>query len=508
MRLAFRNVLLVGADLSGTALDSRLGDLVVEDGRIADVGPGSASRTGASTFIDIDCSRASARGGPLALMPAFIDLHAHFREPGFSEKETIESGCLAAAAGGFGTVVAMANTRPVTDDPALALAARRRAGALGLVDYLPAIATTRGLEGRDISHLDALDAFLSDARREGGGPDDHGGGWLHLISDDGRDCADDDTLLAAMRAAAGLGLLVACHCELGAAAPPPDRSQREWYASAEGMGADRAAELRGVERALRLAKEAGCRLHLCHLSTGEAIELVRREKARYTPGAGGFRLSCEVTPHHLALGAEDARAAGAAEAGRVNPWLREKADRLALLEGLRDGTIDAIATDHAPHARNDKTIAAAGAKAGMGAGAAAGAMAAAGVGPAPGARAAPGFSGLETAFALLYSVLCESPGPADAVAQGSIAEPSLRFDLATLSRLMSAAPASILGLRDRGRLEVGLRADLALVDPDARWTVDPTTFRSRGSNNLLVGRELRGRVLMTLHGGRIVYDQH
>jgi dihydroorotase len=397
-------------------------------------------------------------------MPAFIDLHAHFRDPGFPEKETIESGCLAAAAGGFGTIVAMANTKPATDDPNLARAARARARALGLIDYLPAIAVTRGLEGRDIGHLDDLRAFLA---AEAQHYEDRPRLWLRVLSDDGRDAAEDQTLLAAMRKAAELDLVVACHCERGALGLPPGHEAAGWYSSPEAMEADRLAEIRGVERAIRLAEEAGCALHLCHLSTRESVELVRRAKSRASDEGGTRRLSCEVTPHHLALGATDARAAGPAGAGRVNPWLREEDDRLALLEGLRDGSIDAIATDHAPHGIADK------------------------------AAGAPGFSGLETAFALAHTFLGDVGGSGGR--GGTI-------DLAWLSRLMSAGPASILGLRDRGRLEAGLRADLVLVDPVAEWRVDSSRFRSRGRNSLLDGRLLSGRVLMTIHEGRIVYD--
>ncbi|HUX41563.1 MAG TPA: dihydroorotase [Rectinemataceae bacterium] len=467
MRLLFRNARLVGLPPDES---EATGDLLVEDGRIADLGPGAASRAEtspsrasperASPVLSIDCAKSGSGSGPLVLMPAFIDLHAHFRDPGFPEKETIESGCLAAAAGGFGTVVAMANTKPATDDPNLARDARVRALALGLIDYLPAIAATRGLEGHDVSHLDALEAFLAADPSQPEAPhyEDRARIWLRVISDDGRDAADDATLLAAMRKAADLGLLVACHCERGAFGLPPGHEASGWYSSPEGMEADRSAEIRGVGRAIRLAKVSGCALHLCHLSTRESVELVRREKRRAIDEGGAFRLSCEVTPHHLALGAAEARAAGAAGAGRVNPWLREEDDRLALLEGLRDGTIAAIATDHAPHGIADK------------------------------AGGAPGFSGLETAFALAHTGLG-------------------KLGLGKLSTLMSAAPASILGLKDRGRLAIGLRADLVLVDPEAEWRVDSSRFLSRGRNSLLEGRLLRGRVLMTIHEGRIVYDQ-
>jgi dihydroorotase len=295
---------------------------------------------------------------------------------------------------------------------------------------------SRGLAGRDDSHLDDLEAILAGADGSG----------IRVLSDDGKDLADEALLLAVFRRAAMLDLLASCHCEL------------------PGSASDREAEIRGVERAIALGREAGCRLHIAHVSTRESIELVRRAKAEAqaaaAPGTASFRLSCEATPHHLALNSAAAQLLGAHSHGRVNPGLRDEDDRLAVIEGLRDGSIDAIATDHAPHSAADK------------------------------AGGAPGFSGLETAFALSSSTL----GP-------------LGFDLSRLSALMSAVPARILGLTDRGRLDPGMRADLVLVDPDEVWTVDPDRLRSRGKNTPIAGRHLRGRIRLTIHDGRIVYDE-
>ncbi|HUX37139.1 MAG TPA: amidohydrolase family protein, partial [Rectinemataceae bacterium] len=321
MRLRFRNARLVDAHLD------ELGDLTMAGGRIVSIGPrgdeaesapaGRASAEGRGPLVDIDCG-AGAMGRPLVLMPAFVDLHVHFRDPGFPDKENLESGLLAAAAGGYGTVAAMANTRPVTDDPSRALALRSRAGAIGLADYFPVLAMTRGLEGKDISHLDDLAALgVGKAASATGRHEAESARYaIRMISDDGRDLASDEVMLAAMRRAGALGLTVVCHCEIAPASPPRGDDPEAWYSSAEGMAADRGAEIRGVERALRLALEAGCALHLCHLSTRESLDLVREAKSR-----PDHRVSCEATPHHLALGAGVALAAGAAGRGRVNPWL-------------------------------------------------------------------------------------------------------------------------------------------------------------------------------------------
>ncbi len=448
MTLRFRNLRLVDADLDCP------GELLVRDGIIAALSPGGEgskadrARSDHDTHIDIDAR--SEDGRPLLLMPAFVDLHAHFRDPGFPDKETLESGCLAAVAGGFGTVLAMANTRPATDSSTLALATRNRALHLGLVDYYPALTLTEGLCGAGTGHLDRLPAMPSQLQASG----------LLALSDDGRDVDDEGLMREAMQKAAALGLLVICHCELGAATPGQGEVAEAWYSSPAAREADRQAEIRGVERAIRLGRETGCRLHLAHLSTRESLALVREAKKTLTT----MKISCEVTPHHLALTEDDASALGASGKGRVNPWLRGEDDRRALLEGILDGTIDAISTDHAPHSAADK------------------------------AAGAPGFSGLETAFSLASVALAATPGR-----EG-------RMDYRLISRMMSAMPAAILGLGDRGTLAVGKRADLVLIDPEVSWTVDPERFRSRGKNSPVAGRRLRGRILMTIKEGRIAYE--
>ncbi|MDR2766876.1 MAG: amidohydrolase family protein [Treponema sp.] len=395
------------------------GSVIVEDGMIAEVLEGEARAAG-GLVID---------GGGLVLMPALVDLHAHFREPGAPEKETLESASLAAAAGGYGTVVCMANTDPVTDTLAQAAAIKHRCDALGLIDLYPALSLTRGMEGKALSEITR--AAHSEVTR--------------LFSEDGKDMPDERLFLAAFAASRRAGVTVSCHCDLD--------------------GEDAA-----TGRALRLAARADARIHLAHVSTAAAVDLVRGAKQRRS-GPAGCPVSCEVTPHHLALTEADAAALGADSFGKVAPPLRSEADRRALVAAIAGGAIDAIATDHAPHTKAGKE------------------------------RGAPGFSGLETAFAVCHTTLA-APGSAERDT----------ISLSRLSSLLSAAPARILGLgaagpRGRGRIAPAYRADLCVADLDAAWTVDPAAFKSRGKNSPFAGRGLRGRIIMTLHRGGVVFQQ-
>jgi dihydroorotase len=420
-----------------------LGSVLIEDGLIRAVGPASAGESAGAVCLDAAAAFPDVSGGPPVLMPAFVDLHAHFRDPGLEggpfPAETLESASLAAAAGGFGTLVCMANTKPPVDTLAAAAAVRERAGALGLIDLYPAMALTAGMEGRALSGMTGLSPGLPFPR---------------LLSEDGRDVADSGLFLAALREARRLALPVSCHCDAGG-----DEAEAAKQAGAGRDVWSRMEENNAVRRALDLGRQAGCHVHIAHVSTREAAAMIREARA----GPRGFTLTCEATPHHLALTGETARRLGDESHGRVNPPLRTEADRQALVAAILDGTVDAIATDHAPHGEADK------------------------------AKGAPGFSGLETAFAVCRTEL---------VRDG-------RLTLSRLSGLMSAAPARILGLGEsRGRIAPGLRADLVIVDAEVPWTVDPGVFRSRGKNSPFKGRELLGRVLMTFHEGRVVYESH
>ena len=383
----------------------------------------------------------------LVLMPAFVDLHAHFREAGIDNdnripsecrilSEYLGSACKAAAAGGYGTVVCMANTNPPVDTITQAQVIKKRCDALGLIDVYPALSLTKGMEGKELSEITLL------PEKQEQSSNTNIAKCIRLISEDGKDIADDTLFLSAMAEArrtvqqSCTGTVLSCHCDLD-------------------------GENNATKRVLELAKKAACRLHIAHVSTKEAIAMIDRAKKSQT------HISCEVTPHHIALTEETAIKLGEKSHGRVNPPLRSEEDRQALITAIADGTIDAIATDHAPHTLADKE------------------------------KGAPGFSGLETAFAVCYNTLVM---------------PDI-IKLSKLSSLMSAAPARILGLgrgnpdQRRGHIKPGMRADFAIADLCAIWTVEPADFFSLGKNSPFAGKELKGKIVQTIRGGRIVFDQ-
>ncbi|MDR2468604.1 MAG: amidohydrolase family protein, partial [Spirochaetaceae bacterium] len=317
--------------------------------------------------------------GRRILTPGFIDIHAHFRDPGFPAKETLESACLAAVRGGWTTAVCMANTMPPLDTAERAAALRSRAAALGIIDLYPVLSLTTAMDGREVSR-----AFQN----------------LHeytprLFSEDGKDIERDDVFKAALEEAARLKIPVSCHCDID-------------------------GEATAVQRALRFGRESHCHLHIAHVSTRKACELIRKAKQ----SANGFNVSVEATPHHIALNAADAEHLGASTFGKVAPPLRNEDDRRAVIEALQDGTIDAIATDHAPHTRTDKE------------------------------KNAPGFIGLETAFSVVNTIL-QNEG----------------LTLSDISRLLSSGPAAILNLHDRGVLEPGKRAHLVVLDAEEELVI-------------------------------------
>jgi dihydroorotase len=346
----------------------------------------------------------------------------------------------------------MANTKPPVDTVEKAARLKERADRLGLVDLYPVLSLTKNMEGKELSEITGLGA------RPGASVY-----FPPMLSEDGRDVAEDALFLAAMREARRLGLPVSCHCDFGGpeeeAARAAGQPRRVW---------SRIGENNAARRAIALGEEAGCHIHIAHVSTKEAADLIREAKAAAVPP---FTLTCEATPHHIALTEADAGGLGAESHGRVNPPLREETDRRAIIEAIRDGTIDAIATDHAPHRAADK------------------------------AAGAPGFTGLETAFG---------------VCRRELVRPS-RLSLSRLSALMSANPARIVrgkgaaanGGPDRGRIAPGFRADLVIIDAEAEWIVDGAAFRSRGRNSPFIGQTMGGKILMTIHQGRIVFDvQH
>ena len=408
----------------------------------------------------------------LVLEPAFIDLHVHLRYPGQTQKEDLNSGLHATAAGGFGTIVAMPNTNPVVSSAELALQIDEEAEKIGLTKVFQTVSITKNFEGEDISHLEEID-------RE----------RIPVITEDGHDVLSSSVMLDGMKIAAEKEILVSCHSEaptLAEKARPYRKAALEimkkyglsaWGSDENQLAKVPAEELEKIDSALtqansllavaedsatyrniQLAKEAGCHVHIAHCSTKNSIEIVRQakkeiEKGRLNknPDYAHFNVTCEVTPHHLALTGDTEPMIRAL----VNPPLRHEEDRLALIEALRDGTADVISTDHAPHTLEDK------------------------------AAGAPGFSGAETAFAVCNTVLVKEFG----------------FTPQKLSQLMSANPARILGLK-KGLLEPGYDADLVLLDCNKRWTVSGAAFKSKGKATPFEGRELTGKVEELFIGGK------
>jgi len=458
MRIVLKNFRLIDEETD------RSGTVVIENGIISSVLPLSPNEENAALIIDgsrltggepqpATSTAGSGKGLPV-LMPAFVDLHAHFRDPGFPDKENLESASLSAVAGGFGTVVCMANTKPVIDTIEKAAAIKSRSDALGLVDLYPVMSLTKEMEGTGLSEINALAPQNKNGSNQGG---------LYIplmLSEDGKDVANDDLFLAAMKEAKRIGIPVSCHCDFGGdeaeAAKTAGKPRSVW---------SRIEENNATRRVIELGRKAGCHIHIAHVSTKEAIQTIRQAKAELRNSGGGFTLTCEVMPHNLCLTEEVANRLGDESWGRVNPPLRYEDDRRALISAVADGTIDAIATDHAPHSNADKEA------------------------------GAPGFSAFETAFAAAFTELV----------RGSDTAVDPVMDLRKLSFLMSANPAKLVGLGDRGRMLPGMRADLVIVDTENSWVVDPKTFKTRGKNSPFTGMKLFGKILMTIREGRVVF---
>ena len=400
-------------------------DLLIEDGRIA----APEGSTSGATVVD-------ANG--LVVTPGLVDLHSHLREPGREDKETIETGCRAAAVGGYTAVSAMANTDPVADNAAVVHEVRDLAERAGMCDVFPVGAITRGLAGEEMAELGEMIQA-----------------GVRMFSDDGR-CVPSTRVLrnALTYARAFDGAVIAEHCE-DASLAEGGQMHEGYHSYSLGLaGQPREAEEIIVARDLALARLTGGRLHLCHLSSAGSVSLVRRAKAE------GLRVTAEVTPHHLVFTDEDLRTYDSNF--KVNPPLRTAEDRDALIEGLADGTVDAVATDHAPHAVEEKET--------------------------EFDQASFGTTGLETALAAVLTFV---------VGSGAMT-------LADALEAMSTRPARILGTDDHGRpLEPGAPANVVAFDPAAEWVVEPP-FASKSRNSAFLGRTLRGRVVHTIYRGELV----
>jgi dihydroorotase len=401
-------------------------DVVIADGRIERVGAAGAAPKGAAV-VDV---------AGKVVCPGFIDIHVHLREPGFEYKETVASGTRAAAAGGFTALACMANTHPVNDNRSITDYILARARSEGVVRVYPIGAVSRGLEGKTLAEL----AELAEA-------------GCVAFSDDGKCVMDANLYRRAMEYTLPFGTPVISHaedCTLAHGA-----AMHEGVVSTElGLpGAPAAAEDVMVARDILLAETTGAHVHIAHLSTATAVRLVREAKAR------GVRVTAEVTPHHLVLTDEAVRAFDANT--KMNPPLRGARDVEALREGLVDGTIDCIATDHAPHATSEKE--------------------------GEFDQAAFGIVGLETAVSVLLDRLVR-PGI---------------VPLPTLVKRLTADPARLLSLPG-GSLTAGAAADITVLDLDARVTVDPKQFRSKSRNTPFAGWQLAGAPVMTIVGGAVV----
>jgi dihydroorotase len=411
----------------GRAIDADL-DLLLVDGEVAELGPRLAAR-GAEV---VDASG-------LVVCPGFIDLHTHLREPGREDKETIATGTRAAAAGGFTAVCAMPNTDPVNDNAGITRSILEKARRDGVVRVWPIGAITRGSRGEDLAEYGDL--------REAG---------CVAVSDDGRPVASARMMRRALEYAKAFDLTVIDHCEEPTLAEGACMNEGP-VATVLGLrGAPGAGEAIMVERDVLLAELVRGKVHIAHASTAASVDAVRRGKAR------GVRVTAEATPHHLLLTDEAVRASEYDTATKMNPPLRGEEDREALVQGLRDGTVDCIATDHAPHTVDDKKV--------------------------EYDRAAFGIVGLETAVALCLDRL---------VAPGLLG-------LARLVELLSTRPAAILGLPG-GTLAPGAPGDVTVLDLARRAKVDPSRFLSKSRNTPFGGWTLKGAPALTIVAGRIVW---
>jgi len=406
----------------------QVADLLLQDGKVEALGQNLGRPDGAEVL--------DAAGKVVS--PGLIDLHVHLREPGQEDVETVATGAMAAAAGGFSAVCAMPNTDPVTDNQAAVGFIVSQAQRAGKARVYPIGAISLAQQGQQLAEFGELV-----------------GAGAVAVSDDGKPVVSSHLMRTALEYARTFGIPVADHCE--------DPTLAAGGAMHEGLvstrlglkGVPSAAEEIMVARDILLAELTGAHVHIAHLSTAGAVRLVRDAKAR------GVKITAEVTPHHLLLTEEAVRTFDANT--KMNPPLRSKRDTEALLEGLIDGTIDCIATDHAPHAVSEKE--------------------------GEFDRAAFGIVGLETAVGLLMDRLVR-PGT---------------LPLATLVARLSRDPARLLGLPG-GSLAAGAAADLTLLDPAASWTVDPAKFVSRSRNTPFGGWRVTGRPWKTIVGGRVVWE--
>ena len=426
MKLLIKNGRLV-FPVTGTVV---LQDVLVENGVISLMERG----------LDPEgCDRVIDASG-LMVAPGLVDMHVHLRDPGLTYKEDILTGCAAAARGGVTAMACMANTSPAVDCPEQVEYVLNRARQGCGVEVYPIAAVSKGLRGEEPTDAEAL--------KDAGAV---------ALSDDGNNVDNANLMRDVLIRARGLDLPVLCHCEdttmvAGRAVNEGSVSRQLWL---EGRPA--IAEEIMVMRDAMLAEETGAHVHICHVSTAKSVDIIRRMKKR------GVHLTCETCPQYFTLTEDEVLTQGAM--ARVNPPLRTRNDVAGIVAGLRDGTIDVIATDHAPHSAEEKARSL--------------------------TRAPSGMIGLETSLAIALTQLYHTR----------------RMDLPAIIKRMSTTPADILRL-SRGRMSLGAQADLVLFDPDEEWTVDPEQFASKARNTPFAGWKVKGKVKYTIVKGEVIYQDH
>jgi len=424
MKLLIKNGRVVHP-VTGTVL---LQDIYIEDGVLSLMERG----------LDVEAERTIDASG-LVVAPGLVDMHVHLRDPGLTYKEDIITGCAAAARGGITSMACMANTSPAVDCPEQVEYVLRRAKEACGVQVHPIAALSMGLRGEEPTDAEALKAAGAVA-----------------LSDDGNNVDNANLMRDVLIRAKRLGLPVLCHCEdtsmvAGRAVNEGSVSRQLWL---EGRPA--IAEELVVMRDAMLAEETGSPVHICHVSTARSVDIIRRMKKKKVP------ITCETCPQYFTLTEDEVLTQGAL--ARVNPPLRTAKDVAGIIAGLKDGTIDVIATDHAPHSAEEKAR--------------------------PLSRAPSGMIGLETSLAVTLTQLYHTG----------------KMDMPAIIKRMSTDPADILHL-SRGHMSLGVAADLTIFDPDEEWIVDPEQFASKARNTPFAGRKVKGKVKYTIVRGKVIYQE-
>lgn len=416
-----------GTIVDGINKTPYIADILIKDGKVIEIG----------TDLQSDDTYTIEADGKWVL-PGFIDAHCHLREPGFEYKEDILSGMRSAAAGGFTSIACMANTNPVIDNAPLVEYIIKKALSYDLIKVFPIAAVTKGLLGLELTDMAELKSVGAIA-----------------FSDDGKPVMSSALMKTALEYSGGLNIPIISHCEDHTLSSDGVMNEGEMSTRLGLRGIINASEEIMVARDILLSEATGVRIHLAHLSTGGSVELVRQAKAR------GVKVTCETAPHYFS--ADDSFVDGYETNAKVNPPLRSAFDVLAIIEGLIDKTIDIIATDHAPHHKDEKNV--------------------------EFALAANGLSGFELAFSLACTNLIQTN----------------RVDMIRLVELMCTKPSEILGI-EGGTIEKNARADVVVVDCEKEYIVDVSKFHSKGKNTPFEGKTLKGMVLQTISNGKIIYD--